>query len=68
MKIQSVMKNYTVLFQHLPAVLDDDAAGVFSNAAAVVVVYQTRIYGLDGRRLGEDSRGIVIENGRKVLK
>ena len=25
-------------------------------------------YGLDGRRVGEDSRGIVIENGRKVLK
>ena len=25
-------------------------------------------YGLDGRRAGEDSRGIVIENGRKVLK
>ena len=67
-KIQSGMKNFYVLryrslFQNLPAVLDDDAAGVFSNAAAVVVVYQTRIYGLvdrtgfnarqDGRHVSE---------------
>ena len=49
MKIQSVIKNYAVLSQHLPTVLDDDAAGVFSDAAAVVVVYQTRIYGLVDR-------------------
>ena len=62
-EIQSVIKNYAVLSQHLPTVLDDDAAGVFSNAAAVVVVYQTRIYGLvdrtgfnarqDGRHVSE---------------
>ena len=38
MKIQSVMKNYTVLFQNLPAVLDEDATGVFSNAAAIKTV------------------------------
>ena len=49
MKIQSVIKNYAVLSQHLPTVLDDDAAGVFSDAATVVVVYQTRIYGLVDR-------------------
>ena len=57
------MKNYTVLFQNLPAVLDEDATGVISDAAAVVVVYQTRIYGLvdragfnarqDGRHVSE---------------
>ena len=37
-EIQSVMKNYTVLFQNLPAVLDDDATSAAVDRSAVKTI------------------------------
>ena len=58
-KIQSVMKN--LLFQHLPPVLDDDAAGVAVSTAAVEAEY------LDGFSVLFDRAGLnARQDGRHV--
>ena len=52
------------LSQHLPAVLDDDAAGFFSNAAAVKTVTDGFCRSESGGADAEDSVG-VIEDARR---
>ena len=64
MKIQSVIKNYAVLSQHLPTVLDDDAAGIAVSAAAVEDVADGLCRSESGGADAEDSVG-VIEDARR---
>ena len=45
-----------------PVLTGIESCTVKENGKAV------KVFGLDGRRVEEDSRGIVIEDGRKVLK
>ena len=45
-----------------------DPDGILGISAPTLGTAESVRYGLDGRRVGEESRGIVIENGRKVLK
>ena len=47
MKIQSVMKNYTVLFQHLPAVLYDDTVDLATAKSILYDIEHKNIYSPD---------------------
>ena len=65
-EIQSVMKNYTVLFQHLPAFLDDDAAGLVGSATAVKTVTDGFCRSESGGADAEDSVGVIEDTRRRA--